>query len=144
MSGLGNLAIAILAGLLLGGGLGAWGGHELATGRAAKAELKDARQAVADAAGTLDAARKQLDNTTRTLAGAAARDAATASRHLQEAATYEQLIARAARAECERDPESFSVLVDAIGRANRYGADPHGGVAVPEALRPDAGPDRAR
>ena len=138
---MGNLVLVALVGLAIGGGLGSWGGYEIATGRAAKGDLAAAGKAVSDAADTLDAARRQLDTTTRAVARAAARDAETASRHLSEAASYEQIITHAARAECERDPDSFGMLVDVIRRANRHVPDPGGGAAVSQALRPDAGAD---
>ncbi|MFT3758443.1 hypothetical protein [Thauera sp.] len=109
----------VLVAVVLGLGLGGLGGYRLGTGDAARSELRDARGAVQTAADTLDAARRQLDTTTRAVAQAAARDAQTASRHLTEAAAYEQVIASAARLDCNRDPDAFRMLVDAIGRANQ-------------------------
>lgn len=134
--------IAVVGSFVLGLGLGAVGGHEFATGRAAKADVGRAEQSAKDALEGLDIARRQLERSSRDLARSATRDAETASRHLSEAAKYEQIISLAARAECVRDDESFRLLIGAISRANERVFDLPGAVAVPPDVRSDAGSHR--
>ncbi len=138
-----SIALVALVGFVVGLGLGGWGGHELADGRAARAQLGSARTALADAAAALGTAGEQLRATATRTATLARQQAETASRHLAEASRHEQIITHAARLECARDPESFRLLIDAIARAN--GLHPGGDTArMPPDLRADAGPDGAR
>ena len=113
-----SIVLVALVGFVVGLGLGGWGGHELADGRAARAQLGSTRTALADAAAALGTAGEQLRTTATRTATLARQQAETASRHLAEASRHEQIIVHAARLECARDPESFRLLVDAVARAN--------------------------